>query len=221
MAKKAPPNPSKTGKKRARSPTAAAPAEPPKRPKSGEKPRPGNAAARARAPVVGCVSGMTAKQRGMAQQALKAHNGRLVEGIARANLLIVPAPPTRTPKFIIAVGRGIPIVDIPHLEAALTDGDLSKFIVSLKYLDVTYTAPALRSAIFRTREIPLLKGLEFQLSGLPIKQRSTVQEIITGCGGKVTSQKGTSVAQITNDTLDTLYDCILRGQRPVLLLKNT
>ncbi|CCW59883.1 unnamed protein product [Phytomonas sp. EM1] len=170
---------------------------------------------------LGCVSGMNSKQRGVAQQALKKHHGRIVEDITKANLLIVPAPATRTPKFIIAVGRGIPIIDIKHLEEGLRDGEIQKYIVDLSHLDVYYSSDTLRNAILRKREIPILKGLEFNLGGLSVKQRSTVQEIIIGCGGKATSQKGTSIVEVTDENLNTLYDCILRGQRPELSLKKS
>lgn len=167
---------------------------------------------------IACLSGMDANQRRAVQKLLKQHGGRSVEEITKANLLVVPSPAVRTPKFIIAVGRGIPVVSVKYLES-VSLGTIDPFIVPLKHGNHTYTAGQLRKAIFRTDQTPLLTGQRYTVSALPAKVKGVAEEIVEGCGGEVYRRRSGAPAEaveLTESSLDSLYDRILRGSRTPL-----
>lgn len=163
-------------------------------------------------PTRACLSGMTPKLRNEVAKAVKACGGIVVDSIGEATVLVMPTPATRTPKFIIAVGLGIPIVASTFFKNNGTAKSLASHIVSLKHDGISYSSTTLRNTIFREDRTPLLTGRSYDVSGLPTKARAVAKEIITACGGSIV--QGGSVAKLTEESLSALFDAILRGKRP-------
>ncbi|ORC93834.1 uncharacterized protein TM35_000017110 [Trypanosoma theileri] len=161
-----------------------------------------------------CFSGMDGAERADAQKLARRLGWRVAEDIIDADLLVVGRPVARTPKFLIAVGRGIPIVT----EDFLTDGEvlnLKKYVPSLSHGPHTYSAAALQKVIFRNNKTPLLQGFSFHLGGLSPKVRNVAREVIIGCGGDIPRrQQQKDTVALTEETLDSLYDSVLRGITP-------
>ncbi|KAH9577390.1 Forkhead-associated (FHA) domain [Trypanosoma melophagium] len=165
-------------------------------------------------PRLACFSGMDGTERADAQKLARRLGWRVAEDILDADVLVVGRPVARTPKFLIAVGRGIPIVT----EDFLADGDVSKlekYVPSLSHGSHTYSAASLRNVIFRSNKTPLLQGASFHLGGLPPKVRNVAREVIIGCGGDTPRrQQQKETVALTEETLDSLYDSVLRGSAP-------
>lgn len=165
--------------------------------------------------IAACLSGMDAEEREEAKKAIRRH-GRVVEDISKANVLVVRLPAVRTPKFIIAVGRCIPIVGVESFSGS--DVKLEKFqkeIVSLRHEKNVYSSDALRASIYRLDKDPILAGRTFSLHSLPSKVRDVAKDVITGCGGAVirVKPKNSEAKELTEEGLNQLYDAILRGKR--------
>ena len=167
------------------------------------------------APPVVCLTGMDSDERAAITKRVRQLKGRVTEDITKANLLVVAMPAVRTPKFIIAVARGIPIVSVKYVcndQAELEDA--RHHIVGLKTDQHTYSAAALESVIYRKDRRPLLQGVRINVSALPNKTKSVATEIITASGGAVIRTKKADALNLTEDQVDTLYDSILRGKVP-------
>ncbi|KAK7197109.1 FHA domain/BRCA1 C Terminus (BRCT) domain/twin BRCT domain containing protein [Novymonas esmeraldas] len=185
--------------KRTKAETPASPSAPPSPPPS------------IAAPHV-CLSGMDGEERAAVTKRVRELKGRVVDDITKANLLVVATPPVRTPKFIIAVARGIPVVSVQYMCSEKAElADVRKNIVGLKMDQHTYTAAALEKVIYRADASPLLLGVVVNVAALSSKTKAVAAEIITSSGGEVVrAKKGGGVA-LTDDQLDHLYDSILRG----------
>ncbi|KPA82560.1 hypothetical protein ABB37_03595 [Leptomonas pyrrhocoris] len=166
-------------------------------------------------PPVVCLTGMDSDERTAITKRVRQLKGRVVEDITKANLLVVATPPVRTPKFIIAVARGVPVVSVRYIcndQAELEDA--RRHIVGLKTPQHTYTAAALEKVIYRKDHRPLLKGVRVNVSALSSKTKGVATEIITASGGEVDRTKKGDALHVTDDRLDALYDSILRGKVP-------
>nr|CCD12884.1 unnamed protein product [Trypanosoma congolense IL3000] len=159
-----------------------------------------------------CFSGIMPQKVCIASSEVVSRGWKVVDDIRRANLLVVGIPATRTPKFLIAVGRGIPIVT----EAFLYCGGEScfrSFVPTLTHNGHTFEAHELHEVILKNKTKPALKGMTYSLGLLPIDARATAEMILTFCGARITSKgvcrKGT--VQLTRDSLHSLYDGMLRG----------
>ncbi|KEG15458.1 hypothetical protein DQ04_00071260 [Trypanosoma grayi] len=160
-----------------------------------------------------CYSGMDAEAKGRAQKVARRNGWCTTDSVLDADVLIVASPAARTPKFLVAVGRGIPVVT----EAFLEDGDvtrLEKYVPSLSHGPNAYSAEDLRKVVHRSCKTPLLQGMSFQLGALPPKARSVAREVITGCGGDTSRRQPQDTVHLTEESLDKLYDAVLRGERP-------
>jgi hypothetical protein len=170
---------------------------------------------KAAGPPVVCLTGMDSDEKTAIAKRVRQLKGRVVDDITKANLLVVAAPPVRTPKLIIAVARGIPVVSANYIcndQAELEDA--RRHIVGLKTDQHTYTAAALEKVIFRKERQPLLQGVRINISALSTKTKAIATEIITGSGGMVLRAKTAGVLNVTDEQLDILYDSILRGKVP-------
>lgn len=166
-------------------------------------------------PLVICLSGMDGDERAAVAKRARQLKGKVSDDIVKANMLVVATPAVRTPKFIIAVGRSIPVVSSNDFCKENVDLDeLRRRIVSLKMKHHTYSSAALEKIIFRSDPTPLLQSQEFNISALSSKSKSVAAEIIEMCGGKANRPKNSEGIRITDETLDTLYDAILRGRVP-------
>ncbi|CAJ1023079.1 FHA domain/BRCA1 C Terminus (BRCT) domain containing protein, putative [Leishmania lindenbergi] len=170
--------------------------------------------ARAAQPHV-CLTGMDSDERAAIAKRVRELKGRVVEDITKANLLVVATPPVRTPKLIIAVARGIPVVSVEYICNGRTElDDARHHIVDLKTDQHTYTAAALKKVIYRKDACPLLRGVSFNIAALSSKTKSVAAEIITFSGGEVVRAKKGGDFVLTDALLDRLYDSILRGKVP-------
>ncbi|CBH10320.1 hypothetical protein, conserved [Trypanosoma brucei gambiense DAL972] len=162
-----------------------------------------------------CFSGMCGEATLAAKFLAKKHRWSIVDNVCMADLLIINHPPVRTPKFIIAVARGIPVVT----EEFFACGDMRQvrqFAPSLVHNNCTYDAGRLFQVITSNVGKPALLGRRFSLEKVPPAWRRTARNILTGCGAVVFT-KGTkrkSVISLTGATLTALYDDILRGKVP-------
>ncbi|KPI88255.1 hypothetical protein ABL78_2679 [Leptomonas seymouri] len=166
-------------------------------------------------PPLVCLSGMESDERTAVTKRVRQLKGRVVENISKANLLVVATPPVRTPKLIIAVARGIPVVPSKYIcndQAELEDA--RRHIVSLKTDQHTYTSAALEKVIYRKDNCPLLRGVRINVSALSSKTKNVAAEIITASGGEVTCANKGDILVVTDDQLDAFYDSILRGRVP-------
>ncbi|TPP46698.1 FHA domain family protein [Leishmania donovani] len=130
-----------------------------------------------------CLTGMDSDERAAVTKRVRELKGRVVDDITKANLLVVAAPPVRTPKFIVAVARGIPVVSVDYIcnrRAALDDA--RHHIVGLKTDQHTYTAAELKKVIYRKDASPLLQGVSFNIAALSTKTKSVAAEIISSSG---------------------------------------
>ncbi|KAF8276987.1 hypothetical protein BCY84_20497 [Trypanosoma cruzi cruzi] len=158
-----------------------------------------------------CFSGMDGAEKADAQKLAKKLGWQTTDRIVDADILVVGSPVTRTPKFLIAVGRGIPVVTGNFLK----DGDtaqLEKYVPALSHGSHTYSAASLRKVIFRECKKPILQGVSFQLGALPRKLRAVAREIILGCGGDIVRAQSTDALSLTEESLDSVYDSVLRGE---------
>eukprot|EP00796_Vickermania_ingenoplastis_P004427 gene4427-3226_t len=163
--------------------------------------------------IIACLSGMDADEREEAKKAIRPH-GRIVDDIRKATVLVVRLPAVRTPKFIIAAGRGIPIVSVESFrEGPVTLAKLNSDIVSLKHEKLSYSSDVLRATICRKNRAPLLAGQTFGLQRLPAKSRDVARDVVLGCGGAVAKGRANANAtELDENNLNTFYDSILRGK---------
>ncbi|KAG5494156.1 hypothetical protein JKF63_01991 [Porcisia hertigi] len=169
------------------------------------------ASALAPRPLV-CLSGMESDERAAVTKRVREVKGRVVDDVTKANILIVATPPVRTPKFIIAVALGLPVVSVEYLRDKKTElDDPREHIVSLKTDKHTYTAATLKKVIYRSDTSPLLQGVTFNIAALSPKTKSVAATIIVSSGGKVVRAKKGDGISLTDAHLDSLYDSILRG----------
>ncbi|CBZ30539.1 conserved hypothetical protein [Leishmania mexicana MHOM/GT/2001/U1103] len=165
-----------------------------------------------------CLTGMDSAERAAITKRVRELKGRVVDDITKANLLVVATPPVRTPKFIVAVARGIPVVSVDYICNRRTElDDARHHIVSLKTDQHTYTAAELKKVIYRKDASPLLQGVSFNIAALSSKSKSVAAEIITSSGGDVVSTKKGGGTALTDAHLDKLYDSILRGKVSAVL----
>lgn len=163
--------------------------------------------------VVACLSGMEESEREEANKAVK-KVGKVVDDITKASVLIVRLPAVRTPKFITAIGRGIPVVGLEGFKewsagssCSDAEDDLLNHVVSLSHGKTEYSSATLRQSIAHRREeknrrkkqgeeqegrglAPALDGHTFSLEDIPAKVKEVATDIITGCGGKVLGSRG-------------------------------
>ncbi|KAG5468475.1 hypothetical protein LSCM1_02455 [Leishmania martiniquensis] len=162
-----------------------------------------------------CLTGMDSDEREAVAKRVRQLKGRIVDDITKANLLVVAAPPVRTPKFIAAVARGIPVVSVEYIRNEKYElDDARHHIVGLKTDQHTYTAAELKKVIYRKEALPLLKGISFNIAALSSKTKRVAAEIIASSGGNVVRTKKGRGIVLTDAELDKLYDCILRGRVP-------
>ncbi|EPY28496.1 hypothetical protein STCU_00529 [Strigomonas culicis] len=163
-------------------------------------------------PLRVCISGMDEKERMETAKLIKKRRGKIEDDILEANLLIVNVPAVRTPKFIIAVARGIPIVSKKGFDAPDFLEHVDRHIVSLKHDNRTYTSAVLTRVIFRANRKPALQHNSYNISALPQKVKSVADEVISGCGGTVFRRKADKGTLLTEKDLNDLYDTILSGR---------
>lgn len=164
--------------------------------------------------VTACLTGMNEKENSEASRLLRKHKAKQSASIEKCNVLVVGHPPTRTPKLIIAVGRGVPIVSVAFLEQPSLDlSAASKFTPSMAHDKHQYTAEVLNSTIKNNSKRPLLlDGKRYDVSKLSKKTKAVATEILEGCGAQVGgSKKQSFTASLVDGDLDLLYDGILRG----------
>ncbi|KAG5491855.1 hypothetical protein JIQ42_01764 [Leishmania sp. Namibia] len=160
-----------------------------------------------------CLTGMDSDEREAIAKRVRQLKARLVDDITKANLLVVTTPPVRTPKFIAAVARGIPVVSVAYIcnDRDKLD-DARHHIVGLKTDQHTYTAAELKKVIYRKDAAPLLQGITFNIAALSSKTKKVAAEIIASSGGDVVRAKKGGGTVLTDAQLDRLYDSILRGK---------
>ncbi|CAD2214766.1 hypothetical protein AGDE_00637 [Angomonas deanei] len=158
-----------------------------------------------------CVSGMGEEEYDAAVKTIRKSGGKVVETVDKADILVVGTPAKRTPKFIVAVGTGIPVVSI----ALFSDKDFRKtvehHVVSLEHEGVVYSSALLRSTTLARRETPILSGRTYNIAGVPAKAKGAAEEIITGCGGTANKRKNLSGEKLDETSLAQLFDGILRN----------
>ncbi|RNF26560.1 uncharacterized protein Tco025E_01163 [Trypanosoma conorhini] len=157
-----------------------------------------------------CFSGMDGTEKARAQKLAKKLGWQTTDKITDADLLVVGSPVARTPKLLVAVGRGIPVVTENFLENGDT-AQLEKYVPALSHGSRTYSAASLREVIFRPGKTPVLQGMSFHLGALPQKVRGVAREVILGCGGEVARTQAKGARVLTEESLDKIYDGVLRG----------
>lgn len=209
--------PPKDGRKRARSPAKAETGSQNEQPAAQSQP--GQSASQSaetsfavEQPLRVCISGMEEKERMETAKLIKKRHGKIEDNIEEANLLIVNIPAVRTPKFIIAVGRGIPVVSKKGFDAPDFLEHVDRYIVCLKHETHTYPPATLRRVIFRSDMKPALQGTTYNLSALPQKMKAVAEEIISGCGGTALRRKVDKGTVLSESDLNDLYDSILSGK---------
>lgn len=166
-----------------------------------------------------CVSGLDGQQRELVKRAIRQHGGRVVEDVVKAAMLVVPAPAARTPKFLIALGRGIPVVSEHLFTSSRTFDvrDLTSHIVPLSHQGVVYSSDTIRRVIYRGDRTPLMHGVSFDLSRMSKSVRRTAEEVIVGCGGTVGKAKscggGDSAHKLCDEDVASIFDSIVQGKR--------
>ncbi len=160
-----------------------------------------------------CLSGMDSAEKQAIASSVTSLGGRIVEDVVEASLLVVKHPPPRTPKFLIAVARGIPIVT-PKYFAADAPPQFAPYVPDMSHGVRHYSSKDITRAILANsaKGAPALTGRAFNVQQMPAKLRATVADIIRGCGGTVSTKKkeGPDVTVLTEDAED-VYHSILSG----------
>ena len=169
--------------------------------------------------VVACLSGMDVMEKDKVSARITFLGGDVSDDWSpKVNLLVVGnEPASRTPKFLMALGRGVPVVQASLFfldKAALAkrglhDADIPSLLAHTSILK-EFTPPFTHTSgnreasdIYKTitRNFALSKqstkrpfagcltGLTFSAVAIPAKARSVVSEIIVGCGGVVAKTK--------------------------------
>ncbi|KAG8349121.1 FHA domain [Trypanosoma vivax] len=157
-----------------------------------------------------CFSGMDDEMKCRSVKAAHRLGYTTVEDIKDADALIVGQPVSRTPKLIIAVGCGIPVLVDTFLKKKKVV-KLKPYIPSFEHGIHFYSSEMLCDVIFRSDNKPLLVGRMFCLKDIPMCARDVPRYIIEGCGGTVSRSRGSNTVNLTEAALDKLYDGVLRG----------
>jgi hypothetical protein len=181
---------------------------------------PKDASQRIQEPLRVCLSGLDSTTKKRAFSLIEEKNGKVVEAAEEMTLLVVGAPATRTPKFLIAMGRGVPIVTIDFLkDPSASLDDAVRFTPPLEHNGVTLPAKRLAPLIQQRRQMrsmdgptAIFSGRRFYVGDIPAKQRGVVTDIITGCGGSIVKKSGGTAVEIVTDP-EELYSEILKGSR--------
>ena len=160
-----------------------------------------------------CLSGMDSAEKQSIAKSVVTMGGRIVEEISDATLLVVKYPPPRTPKFIIAIGMGVPIVTPAYFAEGAPEA-FAQYVPDLTHGKRHYASKDLVKVIAANaaRGTLPLDGQVFNVQQMPAKTRPTVSDIIRACGGTVSTKKkeGAGVTTLTEDA-ESVYHAILSG----------
>lgn len=159
-----------------------------------------------------CLSGMDDKEKTSITKAISCLGGSVVDEVTSATLLVVNLPANRTPKFIIAVALGVPIVSKKYIEDGAPRDTIAQYVPELLHATHRYTSVEIARAIAThaaRRSLPL-DGLTFNLQTLPAKVRTVASDIIRSCGGTVPAKRkeGPDVVVLADDA-ESVYHKLL------------
>lgn len=171
------------------------------------------------APMTVCFSGFGSNEKRAFTILVKSRKGRVVDNMSDENVdvLVVCDPPTRTPKFLIAMGRGCPIVTPSFLEDAAPISRAFEYIPDLVHDGKRYTSKRMRQVLQRTRSNDTAKargvlfGRCFFISDSVGVSKNALVHVITSCGGRVTDWKNDQDADLVTDG-DEVYRKLLIGE---------
>lgn len=175
------------------------------------------------------LSGFDTKEKDVLGRLLRARRGKTVDEITdrRAQLLVVKEPAPRTPKFLIAMGLGIPIVTCAFLEEQARLQQAPNYMPTLLHNGVKFTSKKLLTVSESVRSMKpekcgVFDGLTFLLSdAVPAASRTVLTDVIKGCGGSILRRKknpnGADDGELDAGVIsvadpETIYHALLTGE---------
>jgi len=156
----------------------------------------------------------------------------LEEWSDRATLLVVKdSPAARTPKFLIALAKGVIVGTSRFFTDQQAGGSLSRlleFVPDLQHGGSVVSASDIVDVVVYNQQMKTmglstagaLSGMMFTINDVPAKAKGTVGDVISGAGGKVAKTKrdeakalATNMRHVTlaADDVEKLYDAIVTG----------
>lgn len=210
---------------------AEAPSRPQARGKHAPAPAPTPVPVPGRRPLVACCSGFGSAEKTRATKQIAACGGRVVEewGATVTAVVVTGSPAARTPKVVIAVGRGCDVVTLDFFRSgAATSAGVAAFVPEVEGPDgsvvpaaaVTaainkYRAKAAAATGTQTAFVGALSGRTFFVGGLSEGRRDAVRSVLEACGGKVLVRRPNAAVgaeAVTDDSYTTLFMDILHGR---------
>lgn len=168
------------------------------------------------------LSGFDSKEKEGLNKLVKERRGQVVDEItdAKVDLLVVKDPPTRTPKFLIAMGLGVPVVTSRFLENAAPLADAAQYTPDLLHNGVRYTSKKLSMVTLATKQRKgathsggkkrnAFDGKMIFVSDAVGSAKAALVDVIKGCGGTIARKKGDDVTIVTD--VDEWYHKLLTG----------
>jgi hypothetical protein len=173
------------------------------------------------APVTVCLSGFDSKEKDVLTRLVKSRKGSVVDSMSAKNVdvLVVREPPTRTPKFLISMGRGRPIVTSRFLEDAAPLSRAYEYLPDLLHNGVRYTGKKMQQVLQNIHTSSdaaikaegVLSGRSFFVSDTVGAAKQVLVEVIKGCGGQISRKKNDDDVDLVTDA-DEVYRKLLTGE---------
>lgn len=173
------------------------------------------------APVTVCLSGFDSKEKDVLTKLVKSRKGAVIDNMADKNVdvLVVREPPTRTPKFLISMGRGRPIVTSRFLEDAAPLSRAFEYLPDLLHNGVRYTGKKMQQVLQNVQSSTdaaikaegVLRGRSFFISETVGAAKQVLVDVIKGCGGQISRKKNDDDVDLVTDA-DEVYRKLLTGE---------
>lgn len=183
--------------------------------------------------LVVCLSGMDTTDRERVSNRILLLGGSIVEEVNdRTTLLVVKdSPAARTPKFLMALAKGVMIATGRLFTDQHCGGNMQRvleFVPELSHNGTIVSAPDVVDVILYQQQMKVmgiapsgaLSNTIFTITDIPQKTRGTVGDVILGSGGKLVKTKrdeakalslGMRHIKLGADDVDKLYDAIVSG----------
>lgn len=165
--------------------------------------------------LIVCFSGMREQERDKATARITILGARFRDDWDPAvNAVVVPASPAvRTPKVLMAIGRGALVLTCDFLDSDAPFDDLERFVPAVqRTAGKPVPGKRILQRIEECRVSPALSGRAFTLTDVAAKSRAAAAEIIAACGGTVSRSKKVAppaAQHLDDESLQALYDEII------------
>lgn len=164
-----------------------------------------------------CISGFDSQAKEVVEKLIKERKASIVNNVADCTVLLVKHPAPRTPKLLIAMGKGIPIVTSQFFEDTAPVDKASDYFPDLVHNTTKYVAKKLQHvcSLVKSKQerdgnrSGVLQGKSFFISDSVGDAKSVLTDVIKGCDGSISRRKCGDATIITN--VDDFYHELLTG----------